>query len=156
MKYGLILLLLMMTCHSDEDINLDPKADYIMFGHFYGYCLGESCIEIFKFSGENLFEDTLDKYPKGTEFYNGSFAKIERPDNAGAGELLNNIPTRLLDTKSGIIGTPDAGDWGGIYFEINVDGRHAFWVIDKMRNNLPDEIIPFVDRIEKVILKINS
>jgi hypothetical protein len=156
MKYGLILLLLMMTCQSDEDINLNPGADYIVFGQFYGYCLGESCIEIFKFSGADLFEDTLDKYPNRTEFYTGAFTKITRTDYAGARELLLNIPERLLDDKTRVIGMPDAGDWGGVYFEIKTGSRHDFWLIDKMRHNVPEEIIPFVDKIEKVILKINS
>jgi hypothetical protein len=145
-----------MSCQNSEDISLNPNADYIVFGHFYGFCVGESCIEIFKFSGTTLYEDTLDQYPGRTEFYSGSFNKIIRPDNAGADELLENIPLKLLNTKSFVIGSPDATDGGGIYFEIKKGNRHDFWIIDKIRNNIPEEIIPFVDKVEKVILKINS
>ena len=46
---------------------------------------------------------------------------------------------------------PDAGDWGGIYFEISEGGETEYWFIDKMRSNIPTYLVPFVEEIEQDI-----
>lgn len=62
----LTILLLTSGCID----NLGPsKSGYIIFGHFYGECLGEKGIEIFTLEDDKLFEDSNDRYPSSTGFY---------------------------------------------------------------------------------------
>ena len=50
-----------ITIVDDENITLN-QDDFLIFGHFYGFCIGESCIETFKLTDNKLFEDTIDDY----------------------------------------------------------------------------------------------
>ena len=71
-------------------------------------------------------------------------------------DLRNEFPAELLTTNSTVIGQPDAGDWGGIYFETTHGGEKKYWLIDKMESNLPATLIPFVEKIESNIESINN
>jgi hypothetical protein len=124
-----------------------PVNNYISFGHFFGLCVGEGCIENFKIDDNGLWEDVLDKYPNGGSFYVGNY--VSKPSNqlAAINALVNNIPAALLADSNVVIGKPDAGDWGGVYFEINKNGVHKFWLLDNMpivydsfRNNIKEAI----------------
>ena len=142
----LALILGITSCEKD-----DPglkNYDYIVFGHFFGFCGGEACIEIFKVTGSDVYEDSKDIYPTNDPPYNGNFIKLDRSLYTAVKGLENEIPSELLRTKEKIIGQPDAGDWGGIYFEYSANGNREYWIIDKNRNNLPDYLIPFVQEIE--------
>jgi len=45
------------------------SSDYIIFGHFYGECMGEQCRgNIFRFRQDKLFEDTKDEFQKANHF----------------------------------------------------------------------------------------
>jgi len=104
----------------------------------------------------DLYEDTSDQYPNSNENYDGSFVKMDKELFDQVKSLKSKIPDKLFDLDSNIIGEPDAGDWGGIYLEVSHDGEIDFWLIDKMRRNLPDYLIPMVDEIENDIELINQ
>jgi hypothetical protein len=69
----LILLCLPLTflISCKKDNAAIPPSDYLIFGHFYGECSGERCIEIFKLEKDKLFEDKADQYPNYDAFYEG-------------------------------------------------------------------------------------
>jgi len=104
----------------------------------------------------DLYEDTRDQYPNSSKNYDGSFVKLDKELFDQVEPIKSNIPEELIDSESNVIGQPDAGDWGGIYLEISHDGKIDFWLIDKMRSNLPDYLIPLVDEIESDIELINK
>lgn len=62
----------------------------------------------------------------------------------------------LLNTKATVIGRPDAGDWGGLYFELTLNGEPKFWLIDTMQSNLPEYLRPFAAEIENKVKLINN
>ncbi len=130
--------------------------DYIVFGHFYGECIGEQCVEIFKLTETDLSEDITDHYPNISGPYIGNFQVLDHALFEAVTVVRPAIPRELLATDAKVIGIPDGGDWGGIYLEISVDGEIQYWLIDKMRSNLPGYIIPLVDQIEKDIELINK
>ena len=78
---SLLLLLLFMaqSCKKDTEPAslMSCSESYILFGHFYGECLGEECIEIFRICENKLFEDSNDQYPSAQgEGYNGNFQEL--------------------------------------------------------------------------------
>ena len=144
-------LLILFACENEDITRGEFATDYIAFGHFYGFCMGEQCVEIYKVTDANLYEDTRDNYPPRDEAYIGDFKPLSDQLFEQVKDLKSKIPSKLLETPSGIIGQPDAGDWGGIYFEVSVEGEKKYWFIDKMRPNIPDYLNPLVDEIESKI-----
>ena len=149
----LFLLLLLFTGCSDPNQSVREKelddSSYIIFGHFYGFCQGETCIETYKLTNESLLEDTKDNYSFDPEL--AHFVLLDDNLFERVKGLRENIPTKLLTIEETTIGQPDAGDWGGLYFEIVTPERRQYWMIDKMRSNLPDFLIPFANEIENAI-----
>jgi hypothetical protein len=124
-----------------------PQDNYIKFGHFYGECGGETCMENFIVTDHLLFEDTKDDYPTSTNFYNGNYVIKTNSNIAAINTILNTVPQALLNDNNIVIGQPDAGDWGGDYFEYNKNGIHKFWLLDKQ----PTAYSNFVRAIDSCI-----
>ncbi len=152
--FGIILCVGTFSCHDTE--STDPNKDYIVFGDFYGECLGEGCIEIYKIDDSRLLEDTQDLYPEGNDFYPGQFHTQWSNDKfEQVKDLISYFPEELLNETKTVIGHPDAGDWGGIYFEIKRGSTHRFWLLDQWKDNMPAIYNLFVDRINEKIGIIN-
>lgn len=132
------------------------EEDYIMFGHFYGFCKGEHCIEIFKLTDDQLYEDQNDKYPSSESAYEGDFKPMSSEKYKKVKSLINKVPAELLNEEQHVIGAPDAADGGGIYFEYSVRGKKHFWLIDKMEGNIPEYLHSFKEEIEDAIDKISD
>jgi hypothetical protein len=137
------------SCAKEEIKGKDENESSIIFGHFYGFCSGEECVENFKLTNTKLYEETTDPYvlAPGT----GTFVELDHSKFEQVRSLASMIPQQLLQTTDVFIGSPDAADGGGIYFETTVNGERRFWRIDKVRSNLPEYLIPFVQEIEKDI-----
>lgn len=156
MKKAICLLLILASCEYENLEKQVSDFDYILFGHFYGFCVGEQCIEIYKLTNTALYEDTNDKYPGQTKPYEGSFQQLDPALFEKVKNLKAKVPQELLATDSGVIGQPDAGDWGGLYFEISIKGKKQYWLIDKMKTSLPEYLKPFADDMEGAIAIIND
>ena len=71
MKKLLLILLclpIIFTSCKKEEVEISNN-EYLIFGHFYGECIGEECVETFKLTDEKLYEDLNDNY-SGTEPFN--------------------------------------------------------------------------------------
>ncbi|MEO6131040.1 MAG: hypothetical protein ABIQ02_04280 [Saprospiraceae bacterium] len=161
--YKLIAILLpvfvaaIWGCEQDGTCGFGEQTDYVVFGSFYGYCIGEGCIDIYKIDQTHLFEDTLDMYPQSDDFYPGHFTTRWANEKF---ELVKDLklffPESLLNETEVIQGHPDAGDWGGIYFEIKRGNTHRFWLLDQRDEDMPADYNAFVDKINEKITLINQ
>lgn len=131
--------LLFQSCKKDEDTGMTSDSDFLIFGHFYGLCSGEDCVEIFKLDESQLLEDSEDNYPDSDVFNTLNFSIDQADKRTLVEDLLDKIPDELLQTSEKVIGSPDAGDWGGVYIEVNLNGQHDFWLLDMAEDNLPNE-----------------
>ena len=158
MKKLLLLLIipLLFLNGCDKDDNKKPNQNYLVFGHYYGMCGGESCVEIFKINNENLWEDLNDAYPSPTNYYVGDFYTLDNNLFNQVSDLLTFFPSDLLNEKVIVIGMPDYADGGGLYIEYNYFGEHKFWLIDQFKTNVPDYLHNFIDIVNEKILIINS
>ncbi len=156
MKYLLFSLaaffFLCVSCKKNDGYL--SSIDYIIFGHFYGECLGEDCIEIFKINNDHLYEDTRDHYPDANDFYNANFQKLSDEKFALTKDIINYFPMSLLDEENHVIGQPDAGDWGGLYIEYKRNSVRKFWLLDKKKENVPSTYHVFIDKVAEVIQAI--
>jgi len=159
MKYLTLVLLasvlLSSSCKKDDKKEIAEK-DYLIFGHFYGECMGEECIEIFHLTDEQLSEDQKDLYPDQTSFYNGDFTALSSEKFDLVKDLIDLFPEKLLLETDKVLGHPDAGDWGGLYIEYNFDGKQQFWLLDQKKSNIDEYLWDFVDAVNEKIFLINS
>jgi hypothetical protein len=151
---AIFIVVLCFSACSKEDSSSD--SDYLIFGHFYGECGGESCIEIYKIDENGLYEDQNDIYPINLNFYDGDFIKLPHHKYEEVKDLISYFPNGLFNESEIVIGSPDAGDWGGLYVEYNFDGKREFWLLDQLHQNVPHYLHAFIDEINYKISLINE
>ena len=141
------------SCKKDNNVNLS-ETGYIIFGHFYGECIGEQCVRFFKLDKDKLFEDTKHRYPTGNSFYEGNFVQLSKEKFDLTKDLAGYFPASLLKEKETVIGQPDAGDWGGFYVEYNANGLRKFWLLDTKKSNVPTKYHNFIDKMNEKITQL--
>jgi hypothetical protein len=153
-----ILFLLASGCVPDPKVTQPDSAtstDYLIFGHFYGECGGEQCIETYKLTDTALFEDSVDRYPEGWAPYPGKFVKLSDSLFQEVRSLRENIPNELLSVGDTVFGMPDASDGGGLYIEQSINGKVNIWLIDLQRTHREEYLNPFVIRVQAAISKLS-
>lgn len=148
-----IFLLAFTSCTKEPAIHL-RESDYLIFGHFYGECIGEQCIEIYKLEQNQLLEDTKDRYPSATDFYEADYVRLSQPQFDDTRDLVDYFPFDLLNEANTVIGQPDAGDWGGLYIEYNYNGVRKFWLLDQAKRNVPTKYHSFIDKVNEKIKQL--
>ncbi|WP_265955634.1 hypothetical protein [Galbibacter sp. EGI 63066] len=149
---GLLLLIgAFISCNNDDDAT-SYEANYLIFGHFYGMCAGESCVETFKLTDDKLFEDTKDDYTK-KEF---SFAEQSDSKFEQVKDLPSFIPNQLLNEKDSVFGCPDCADAGGLFIRYLENGNVKSWRIDQVKANVPEYLHSFMDKVNEKIELINN
>ena len=142
----------LQSCVNEDEFILQ-SGDYLLFGHFYGECFGEDCIEIFRIEDKVLYEDKSDNYPTGSDGYSGDFVMLDQELYNKVSDIVLAVPAELSNTESGRIGCPDCADGGGVYLEVRQDGESQYWLIDQNLNEIPEFLHTLVKKVnEKVAL----
>ncbi|MEJ1239680.1 hypothetical protein WBG78_16205 [Chryseolinea sp. T2] len=155
-RIAIMLLAVTMACESDDPTSEKSASDYIVFGRYYGMCSGDRCVQFYKLTDASIYEDTKDKYPMSSQAYEGDYVLLDNSQFEKVKTLRDEIPDELFDITETVIGEPDAGDWGGLYFEMEHHGKRQFWFIDLMKSNVPENLRPFVDTINGKVELLND
>lgn len=155
------MLIILYGCDRDQ---VAPDAsvkgpDRFIFGHFYGECGGEGCVEIYKIEDERLFEDTTDFYPGAFAPHDRIYVPLSNEQYEAVKDIFDFFPEELYSEPENVIGIPDGADWGGIYVEVYYEGdetRSGFWLLDQNASNMPDVYNVFVTHINDRITLINQ
>lgn len=147
-----ILAILITGCKKSDNSVDTNNVDYLIFGHFYGECFGEECVETFKLTGEKLFEDDIDDYSGK----NLNFNELEADKFDLVKDLFNYFPNELKNESAEIFGCPDCADGGGIFIEYSENGIVNSWRIDQNKNEIPEYLHDFIDEVNEKILLINK
>ena len=142
-------VLLLTQCSSDDAM---VEGDYLIFGHFYGFCVGETCVETFKLTSDQLFEDELDDY-RGEKF---SFNALSSEEFEIAQGLYESFPAQLFLEQDEFIGCPDCADGGGIFIELSRDGAKRRWRIDQFKSSVPESLHDYMDQVNETIAALNE
>jgi len=150
-----LLFFLFISCDKKDEPELQNQ-DYILFGHFYGFCFGEQCVEIFKLTDNELFEDTKNAYPSWETFYEGQYKRLSNDQFELVKSIKDKVPFELTQEIDHVIGSPDEFDGGGVYFAIVDKHGTKFWLIDQFDENIPEYLRPFKKEINENIALINN
>lgn len=153
-KFILILSFIgvLLSCDTkDNGVELNAN-DFLVFGHFYGECQGEGCVETFKLTAENLFEDSADDYNGQnldfTELSNEKFELVK--------DLKDAFPNQLLSESETTFGCPDCADGGGLFIQFADNGSTKSWRIDQNKDNVPSYMRGFIDKVNEKIALLNN
>ena len=150
MKTGNLLFILGLSLFlfSGCEKGIFNKEKTLIFGKFHGFCVGESCNEIYKLTSKNLYEDTKKKYITEENF---KFEKLSKSKFEIAEHLLNEIPEELLDLENETIGCPDCADQGGYYIQFTEKEGTKTYKIDTFRDNVPMYLHGYLDQIDFIL-----
>lgn len=154
MKKILLLLSIvgfLISCNTDDGVELNEN-NFLVFGHFYGECGGEGCVETFKLTDKNLFEDTVDDYSGE----NLVFVKLDNEDFEQVKGLMDFFPSQLLSESKTVFGCPDCADGGGLFILYSDNGNAKSWRIDQDKGNVPSYLHNFIDKVNEKIGLINN
>ena len=143
---------LLVSCNKDDDSIEINETNFLIFGHFYGECGGEGCVETFKLTENKLFEDILDDY-SGENF---DFVELSDDKFEQVKDIENFFPNQLLNNNENIIGCPDCADGGGLFIQYSENGNIKSWRIDQNKNNVPKYLHDFIDKVNEKIELINN
>lgn len=150
---GFFTIGLLISCTSDEATGLpSDETNFLVFGHFFGECIGEGCVETFLLTDTALFEDTEDDY-------NGQildFTELDASLFEQVRDLTASFPDQLLDEQETIFGCPDCTDGGGLFIQYSENGTIRSWRIDLIKNNVPSYLHDFMDAVTDKISLINN
>tara|TARA_R110002012_G_scaffold263456_2_gene446537 strand:- start:203363 stop:203821 length:459 start_codon:yes stop_codon:yes gene_type:complete len=142
---ALFFLGLLNAC-DDENDTVNSQA-YLVFGHFYGMCVGEGCVQTYKLTEKQLFKDTEQDYSGE----NVKFVVLEDEKFELVKDLMNHFPRQLLAEKEIFLGCPDCADGGGLFIQYSDNGNIRTWRIDQVKSNVPDYLHSFMDRVNAKI-----
>ncbi len=150
---------MVFACDKDEEpleAGLE-KNEFLIFGEYAGFCVGESCVEIFKIENGKLYEDFKDLYPSAQETgYLGEYSLLSNAKYELAIDLIHQFPGELKENVNLVIGMPDAYDQGGIYVEIMEGDKTYYWLIDRDTRNIPEYLHDWVNLVQERIDQINN
>jgi hypothetical protein len=142
----------LISCNNNDDSIEINEQNFLIFGHFYGKCIGEGCVETFKLTDKKLFEDTIDDYiGQNFEFIELENDKFEKVKN-----LVDFFPNQLLNKSETVFGCPDCADGGGLFIQYSESGNLKSWRIDQSKNNVPTYLHNFIDKVNEKIGLINN
>ena len=140
-------------CKQEVEKEVNPISsasvmDSLVFGHFYGECLGDGCVKTFLLTKDALYQDTLHYY---TPY--GRFAWSKLPDTTfeEVKHLMDLFPQQLAAEPDSILGCPDCTDGGGLHIEYVSASSKKLWRIDQMQNNVPAYLHAFMDTVNSYI-----
>ncbi len=150
---GLLTIGILFACNKDDDseININEQ-NFLIFGHFYGECFGEGCVETFKLTDKSLSEDTIDDY----NGQNMEFVELENETFEQVKNIMDFFPNQLLNQNETVFGCPDCADGGGLFIQYSENGNKKSWRIDQVKDNVPTYLHNFIDKVNEKIGLINN
>lgn len=146
--YAFLTFVMLFSCKKESM----ETEDFLIFGHFYGMCFGEECVETFKLTEDKLYE--IDKDDYAHEVFN--FKELSEVQFKAADGLIEQIPEEIQSSHLQTFGCPDCADQGGIYIQYKSADDFKIWRIDQSKSNIPEFLHDFVDEVNATIAETNS
>lgn len=135
-----------------RQVNTLPRL--IVFGRYVNRCEGKECVEIYRFDGENLFEDVLNRKPILNTQFEGKFThNVRHTTRLNLFSLLDNFPVKEFNSrKTHVIGNPGANDGLIYYLEVHDENKNiGYWIISSDKNELTKVMSAYIDLLDSII-----
>ncbi|HIP48028.1 MAG TPA: hypothetical protein EYG92_03565 [Lutibacter sp.] len=142
----------LFSCKKEEITQVDD-SDYLIFGHYFRDCEGESCIETFLITDGKLYEDLSDSYSRSVHF---NFVELSNEKYKSTTDLLETFPQKLLKDRRHSFGCPDCSGQGGLYIAYKKEGELKSWKLDPTKKNVPTYLHNFIDDVNTKLAQLNK
>ncbi len=137
-----------VSCKKEVDNNIETNdQNFLIFGHFYGFCQGEHCVKNYKITDKKLYKVNFATRPGETT----EFIELENEKFELVKDLVDFFPDQLRNENDLIIGCPDCTDGGGLRIQIFENDINKMWVIDQFKVNVPTYLHDFMDKVNDKI-----
>ena len=143
----LLCMAVVMTFSSCTSDDVQSECEVLIFGRFYGECIGDECSVTYKLTETSLWVDQDHSY-RGS---NPEFSELSNADFEKAKGLMTLFPDELLSISDGTIGCPDCYDQGGQRIDYEVNGVNRAWFLDHNKSEVPEPLHSFMDSVESTI-----
>lgn len=143
----MFFLFWVFSCEKEEGLVLED-GDYLVFGHYYGKCIGEQCVETFKLTESQLFEDSRDDFTGNTFNFN---LLLSEEKFRQVRDLKDLFPASLLQSADSTFGCPNCADQGGLLIQVSEKGKLKTWRMDTDEEKLPGYLRIFAGEVRKKI-----
>lgn len=143
-----LVMMITLSCNKEEiDLTKLSGTDNLVFGTFYGECIGETCVRTYKLTSTKLYVDSKKEYG------GGSFDFLEMGDEKFevTKDLIEFFPEKLYDEENQTFGCPDCVDQGGIRIRYTRGNLVKEWIIDTDKGAVPEYMHEFIDKVEETI-----
>jgi hypothetical protein len=144
-----VLTCFLIACTNNDDN--DETPDNIVFGQFYGFCVGQ-CFKPYQLTNIRLtVDDDEEHYMQGYTYKPTDV--LDATAFREAKHLLEDIPDELLNAENGkVYGCPDCADQGGVYLELNFNRNTKIILIDNFDSeDQSDAILTYKNKIKNVL-----
>jgi len=128
------------------------EVDYLIFGRYFGHCLGEECVNIYKLTGNALYKDTSKAFVM-TDF---EFVPMDQSDFEVAGSLIQQLPAQLLKSTESFFGCPDCHDQGGMYIALSTNEEIRTWRIDTDKRKVPGYLHHYMNQVNQILENLSD
>lgn len=147
-------LMLFVSCQ--DTLTIDPQDDFIVFGHFDGYCYGEGCVDFYKITKDGLLESNVDRY-SGNSFYPfDDYYALSNDKYNLVKDLGEFVPAELWLETATHFGQADVSDAGSLYFEMKNGNDHRYWVFENGDFDMPEVYNALMAEIQMKISLLRS
>ncbi len=150
--FPLLIILMISNCSKNKDV---PQLDSLIFGTYYGECMpsNEMCIETFKLTNTQLFEDELDDYDN-TQF---AYTPLSQAHFNVASDLaITFILSNLNNYPDSTFGFPDSFDQGGVFISVEENGVAKRWNIDRDLTFVPSHLHSLVNQVNAKVYALQD
>lgn len=154
--FAVAILVLSFFTACEKNNEPISTGEYLIFGHYYGFCGGENCVVNFKLTDQQLFKDqTSFNYAGSNPF---DFVELDSELYKDVNDLLAAVPEQLESEPARTFGCPDCADGGGMLIEYRKDenSEPIRWLLDMGKGDVPAYLHDFMNQVnEKIELLIN-
>lgn len=153
MRYLFLIILFAGLVSCSQDLTLAPEEavnapESLIFGDFFGFCLGDACVVIYKLENGKLYRDVHASFESMlNDPYTGVFEEVSQEEFDIADGLIDLIPAYLKQQPDSTFGNPDAYDQGGFYVNYQEGNTQGVWRLDHDGQNLPAQLRDFASAL---------
>lgn len=148
MLMAIILISSLSNCSSEEEDDLTGTSEYLVFGVYHNFCIGD-CWHLYKIENGELYADNFDHIKDGEI----KFQSVPLDKSLYSEALtLVPIPADVTASETETYGCPDCADQGGYYLEFIQEGTKRIVYFDTRYMDFENkEIVAYLDQMKAVL-----
>jgi len=156
-RYSLVLFLAMviMACENDTEpdgLVESSEIEYLVFGRFSSG-MGGGDSQMFRVTRTDFTQEVVEPFFARLDYEYNPEITMTDADRNNAQQLIDLLPTELVDSPKDTYGCPDCYDQGGFYLEFGNEAERKKMLLDPDdSDDQSTEIVAYKEAIATLLL----